>query len=133
MKKLLLISLLVVPFVFAATDAKDDLIKLDKEWGVASLKGDKATLAKVYADGVFSVGPEGVFGKADILENAEPSSDNTNYTTSDYKIEMLGDDVAVMAHSAGNHRSLHVFQKQAGSWKVIASAAIPMASSSSDD
>ena len=131
MKKLLLIGLIAVPLAFAATDAKDDLIKLDKEWGMANLKGDEAALGKIYADGLFAVTPGGVFTRADMLDNAQ-ASDDTNYVTSDYKVEMLGDDIAVMAHDADGYRSLHVFQQQGGAWKVVATATVPQAQSSSD-
>ena len=58
MKKLLLsLVILAVPFAFALTDAKDDLISLDKEWGVANLKADKGKLNQIYADDMISVGP----------------------------------------------------------------------------
>ena len=132
MKKLLLIGLLVVPFALAATDTKDDLIKLDKEWGVANLKADKSELGKIYANDMFAVTPEGVLTRAQMLEAVEPA-DSTNYITSDYKVKMLGDDVAVMAHKGDGYRSLHVFQKQGSGWHVVATATIPDAASASDN
>ena len=132
MKKLLLIGLLIVPFALAATDTKDDLIKLDKEWGVANLKADKSELGKIYADDMFAVTPEGVLTRAQMLEAVEPA-ESTNYITSDYKVTMLGDDVAVMAHKGDGYRSLHVFQKQGSGWRVVATATIPDAASASDN
>ena len=132
MKKLLLIGLLIVPFALAATDTKDDLIKLDKEWGVANLKADKSELGKIYANDMFAVTPEGVLTRTQMLEGAEPA-DSTNYITSDYKVKMLGDDIAVMAHKGDGYRSLHVFQKQGSGWLVVATATIPDAAASASD
>ena len=124
MKKLLLIGLLVVPFALAATDTKDALIDLDKKWGAANLEADKAALGKIYADDVFAVTPRGVLTKTQMLEGLERSA-STRYITSDYKVEMLGDDIAVMAHKGDGYRSLHVFQKQGSGWRVVATATIP--------
>ena len=132
MKKLLLIGLLVVPFALAATDTKDDLIKLDKEWGAANLKADKSELGKIYANDMFAVTPEGVLTRAQMLEAVEPA-DSTNYITSDYKVKMLGDDIAVMAHKGDGYRSLHVFQKQGSGWLVVATATFPDAAASASD
>ena len=132
MKKLLLIGLLIVPFALAATDTKDDLIKLDKEWGAANLKADKAALEKIYADGMISVTPQGFLTKAQMLEGIEPA-DSTNYITSDYEVKMLGDDIAVLAHKGDGYRSLHVFQKQGSGWRVVATGTIPDAASASDN
>ena len=123
MKKLFLIGLLIVPFALAATDTKDDLIELDKEWGVANLMADKATLGKIFADGMISVTPQGVLTKAQMLE-VEPA-DSANYITSDYEVKMLGDDIAVMAHKGDGYRSLHVFEKRGSGWQVVATATIP--------
>ncbi len=131
MKKLFLIGLLIVPFALAATDTKDDLIELDKEWGVANLKADKAMLGKIYADGMISVTPQGVLTKAQMLE-VEPA-DSANYITSDYEVKMLGDDIAVLTHKGDGYRSLHVFQKQGSGWHVVATATIPDAASASDN
>ena len=132
MKKLFLIGLLIVPFALAATDTKDDLIELDKEWGVATLKADKAALGKIYADGMISVTPQGFLTKAQMLEDAEPA-DSTDYITSEYEVKMLGDDIAVLAHKGDGYRSLHVFQKQGSGWQVVATAAVPDAADTSSN
>ena len=128
MKHLWLLLLLVGTFAIAMTDTKDDLVKLDHEWGVANLKADKAALEKIYADDLISVFAEGIGGKAEMFEGLEPAAD-TNYVTSDYKVMMLGDDTAVMAHNGGTgdaaYRSLHVWAKRGGQWTVVATANIP--------
>jgi ketosteroid isomerase-like protein len=138
MKKLT-IAVAVIALVgvaFALTETKDDLIKLDKEWGVANLKADRAALEKIYASDILAVFPEGMSeGRAQMLEGLEPAA-STNYVTSDYKVMMLGSDVAVMAHNAGSgenaYRSLHVLAKRDGRWQVVATSTIPAQSSSSD-
>lgn len=132
MKKVLLIGLLVIPFALATMDTKDDLIELDKEWGVANLKADKSALGKIYADDMFAVTPQGILTRAQMLEDVEPA-DSTDYTTSDYKVKMLGDDIAVMAHKGDGYRSLHVLEKQGSDWRVVATATIPDADDASDN
>jgi ketosteroid isomerase-like protein len=131
MKTLSLAILLVVPLVLAVPDAKDDLIQLDKDWGAANLKADRAALEKIYASDLLAVGPDGMGGKSQMLEGLEPAAD-TKYVTSDYKVMMLGSDTAVMAHNAGSgdasYRSLHVFAKRDGRWQVVATATVPQSS-----
>lgn len=121
--KLILTGLLIVPFALAATDTKEDLIKLDKEWGVANLAADKSTLAKLYADELIAVTPQGILTKTDMLD-VQPA-DSTDYMTSNYQVKMLGDSVAVMAHKGEGYRSLHVFEKRGSGWQVVATATIP--------
>ncbi len=132
MKKLFLIGLLIVPFALAATDTKDDLRKLDKEWGVANLKADKAALGKIYADGMIAVTPQGFLTKAQMLEGVEPA-DSADYIVSDYEVKMLGDDIAVMAHKGDGYRSLHVFEKRGSGWQVVATAVVPDAADTSSN
>ena len=131
MKTLALAILLVVPLVLAVPDAKDDLIQLDKDWGAANLKADRAALEKIYASDLLAVAPDGMAGKSQMLEGLEPAAD-PQYMTSDYKVMMLGSDTAVMAHNAGSgdaaYRSLHVFTKRDGRWQVVATATVPQSS-----
>lgn len=123
MKNWFLISLLIVPFALAATDSKDDLIQLDKEWGAANLKADRSTLGKIYADDLIAVTPQGIATKSEMLD-VEPV-DSTEYVTSNYQVKMLSDDIAVMAHKGDGYRSLHVFEKRSSGWQVVATATIP--------
>jgi hypothetical protein len=127
-KRKLVTGLLVVPiavtFAFATSDTKDDLIALDKEWGVANLKADTAALDKIYSDDMIAVTPQGMLTKAQMLENLTPA-DSTDYKTSDYSVQMIGDDRAIMAHQGDGYRSLHVFEKRGSTWVVIATATVP--------
>lgn len=127
MKKLWPLLLLLATFAVAMTDTEQDLIKLDREWGVANLKADRATLEKIYASDVIGVFPQGIGSKPQMMEGLEPAAD-TNYKTSDYKVMMLGSDTAIMAHNAGSgetaHRSLHVWAKRNGTWQVVATASV---------
>ena len=124
MKKLLLVVLLVAASLALASDTKDDLIALDKEWGAANLKADKAALGRIYADDMMAVTPEGVFTKSQMLDNVQ-AADSTDYVTSDYEVKMLGTDRAIMSHKGDGYRSLHVFENRDGRWQVIATATIP--------
>jgi ketosteroid isomerase-like protein len=75
-----------------------------------------------------------------IADNKATSSgvEDASYKADEYKFEMLSPDVVVMTHRGTikakqngkevteSHRSLHVFQKQAGEWRVVANAQIPI-------
>ena len=131
MKKVFLITntlvLLSASAVAQAGDA-DALIELDKQWGEAR---DAASLDALLADGLVGVSPDGVGGKAQIIEeNTAADAPDGPYTAGDFTVKFLSDDVAVMTHSvAGDepHWSMHVWQKQGGAWKVAATASIPAA------
>ena len=127
--------LLPLASVFALQDATQALIELDKKWGEANLKGDKATLGGLLADDIVSLSPEGVGGKTQVMD-VTPAAGVTSYDADEYKVMMIGDDAAVMIHRVGAgteeaFRSLHVWAKQGGSWKVVATTAVPVEGSSS--
>jgi len=121
-------------------DVQQALISLDKQWGQAG--GDNAKLDKIIADNVLAVGPKGeAQGKQELIAtNAAASAgvQNASYEADEYKFEMLSPDVVVMTHRGTtkgtqdgkdvteSHRSLHVFQKQAGGWRVVANAQLPI-------
>ena len=133
MKKWWVVPILVASLavVFAAENVQDELIELDKKWGEAALKGDKAAVANILADDVMVVGPLGMFTKAEALEAIE-AREATTYMTSEYKVMMLGKETAVMSHRAGGeqpHGSLHVWVKRDGKWQVVANAFVPYDSS----
>lgn len=138
MKKWWIVLILVAPLAlaFAASDASEELIKLDKKWGEANLKGDKAFVGKILADDLMGISPQGMTSKASTLEGMEPTGE-TAYNASDFKVMMLGDDTAVMTHSVGvsdqTYGSLHVWVKRDGMWKVVATANVPVESPSTDN
>lgn len=138
MKKWWIVLVLVAPMAlaFAAQSAHDELVEMDKQWGEANLKGDTATLESILADDLMGVTPSGMTSKAQMLEAIEPSEETT-YTASDYKVMMLGPDTAVMSHRGGGsdepYGSLHVWAKRDGTWQVVATANVPIQSSSTND
>jgi hypothetical protein len=137
MKRIIAIGLMAVvagvALVAASGDAKEELIALDKKWGVAGMKADKATLETIYADDVLGVDGSGVTGKAENV--AAPGNDDPNakYEPTDFKVNMISEDVAVMTHGAEGHTSLHVWAKRDGKWQVVATASVPTADSPSTD
>jgi len=122
------------------SDVQQALISLDKQWGQAG--GDAAKLDKIIGDNVLAVGPKGeAQGKQELIATNTATSagvQNALYEADEYKFEMLSPDVVVMTHRGTTkgtqdgkgmtelHRSLHVFQKQAGGWRVVANAQLPI-------
>ena len=120
-------------------DVQQALIALDKQWGEAG--NDTAKLDKIIGDDVLSVGPKGEAQDKQqlVTTTGNAGAQNTSYKADEYKFEMLGSDVVVMTHrgtttskkdgkeESESHRSLHVFQKQGGQWRVVANAQLPIA------
>lgn len=106
----------------------DALIELDKSWGEMR---DAASLGDLLADEIVAVSPEGNISKAGLIEESTSAeAPEGPYTPADYVVKFLSEDVAVMTHSTSGeepHRSMHVWQKQNGTWKVAATASIPAA------
>lgn len=108
------------------------LVELDKEWGAAA-QGQEAVdaIKRIIADEVVAISPEGLGSKAAMLEAAQSDDAPTGpYMADSYDVKFLTDDVAVMVHHAGDpdpHWSLHVWQKQGETWKVVATASAPEA------
>jgi ketosteroid isomerase-like protein len=121
-------------------DVQQALISLDKQWGQAG--GDTAKLDKIIGDNVLAIGPKGeAQGKQELVAAntaAGAGVQNASYEADEYKFEMLSPDVVVMTHRGTtkgtqdgkdvteSHRSLHVFQKQAGGWRVVGNAQLPI-------
>ncbi len=118
---------LIMAGAVANADESDALLQLDKEWGEAD--GPEA-LAPLLSDDILALGAEGVGSKADMLEAAASDDAPTGpYIAGDYQVRFLGDDTAVMIHSAGApdpHWSMHVWHKQDGKWQVAATATVPI-------
>ena len=137
MKRFIVIGLVAVvagvALVAASGDAKDELIALDKKWGVAGTTADKATLETIYADDVLVVDGSGVTGKAEAV--AAPGNDDPDakYEPTDFKVNMISEGVAVMTHAVEGSTSLHVWAKRDGNWVVVATAAVSTSDSSSTD
>jgi hypothetical protein len=122
-------------------DVQQSLISLDKQWGEAG--ADTAKLDKIVSDNFISIGTKGQpEDKKAMIADAKATSagvQNSSYKADEYKFEMLSPDVVVMTHRGTtkgtqngkevteSHRSLHVFQKKAGQWQVVANAQLPIA------
>ena len=109
-------------------DATADLIKLDRDWGAAGIKGDAAAVGKLLADDVVSVDGESVRDKKGELALVKAEPAGTQYEPTDYKVKFIGDDVAIMTHSTkGNdaHHSMHVWSRKSGQWQVVATSSTP--------
>jgi hypothetical protein len=107
-------------FTFAGDRA--ELIELDKQWGNA---GGPAGFV---SEDVIAIGPNGIVGISEMLDQASATPTDEVYTVSGYQIKFLREDVAVMVHSAAGsdpHSSMHVFQKQGDKWLVVANASVP--------
>jgi hypothetical protein len=106
----------------------DALIELDKAWGETR---DAASLGNLLADELVALSPEGNISKAALIEESTSAeAPEGPYTPADYVVKFVSDDVAVMTHSTSGeepHWSMHVWQKQNGTWKVAATASIPAA------
>ena len=149
MKRIFAITLLCAAIALVvSTQAKDPpsdvqkaLISLDKQWGEAG--GDTAKLDKIIGDNTLSIGSKGeAQDKQQLIADNKATSanvQNASYNADEYKFEMLTPDVVVMTHRGTikgtengkevteSHRSLHVFQKVNGQWRVVANAQLPIA------
>ena len=130
MKRVYVFTLLaaVVATIAMAVPLQDQdmLIALDKQWGQAGMKGDKAGVGKLVAEDAVDVETSGILDKAQAIAAVEPDDDpNAMYEASDYQVKSLGADIAIMTHSTPDHYSLHVWQKQGDAWLVVATASVP--------
>jgi hypothetical protein len=127
--------------VSASNSAEQDLIKLDKEWGVAGVRGDAAALETILADDFTGISATGVATKAQNIAEAKanaPNITNASYVADGYMVRFLDPNTAVMTHSAlenglnkgkeytEQHWSMHVWVKRDGRWQVVASQATPV-------
>lgn len=122
-------------------DVQQTLISLDKQWGESA--GDTAKLEKIIGDNALAIGPKGEAQDRqqliDSTKAASAAAPNASYEADEYKFDMPSADVVVMTHRGTtkgtqdgkeiteSHRSLHVFQKQGGRWRVVATAQLPIA------
>lgn len=112
----------------ASADDTADLIARDKAWGTAGVKGDRAAEAKLLADNMVSVSGDGVTDKKGELA-AEAAPPGATYEPTDYKVMFLDKNTAIMTHGtkgADAHYSLHVWSREGGQWKVVASSTTPV-------
>ncbi len=109
---------------------KKRLKKMDQDWGTYNQQQDKASLDAILADGFASFNLSSTTDKAAAMAalDTSPPANAPSVTSDSYIISCSGD-TAVMTHrneirsDSGTSfaRSVHIFQKQGGAWKVIAS------------
>lgn len=127
--------------VSASANAEQDLIKLDKQWGEAGLRGDSAVLETIIADDFMGISPTGTATKAQNIAEAKtnaPNITNATYVADAYTVRFLDPNTAVMTHSASEkglnkgkeysqqHWSMHVWVKRNDRWQVVASQSTPV-------
>ncbi|MFZ1700249.1 MAG: nuclear transport factor 2 family protein [Pyrinomonadaceae bacterium] len=104
---------------------EDKLIKLDRAWTHAELKGDKKGAGAMVADDYVGTTQAGeIEDKAKYLSALAPNSDMVR--ADDYKVRIFGN-TAIMTHRATVEgvrniqiRSTHVWMKRGGKWLIVA-------------
>ena len=115
----------------AQADTTADLIALDKKWGETGIKGDAKGMESLLSDKLVSVDQDGIRDRKQELATVKPEPAGTKYEPTDYKVTMLGNDMALMTHTTKGkdaHNSLHLWSKESGQWQVIATSSTPVKS-----
>ena len=108
-----------------SSKVEEALIKLDKEWTAAELRGDKDAVSRIVADDYMETSDDGrMQNKTQYLADIKPSTDKD--VSDDYKVRVFGK-MAIMTHRGTitgqrnfQYRSTHVWMKRNGSWQLIA-------------
>jgi hypothetical protein len=132
-----------VSFVFSQSNCNkiktkgstsEQLIRLDKEWTAAEMRGDKEIVDCIVADDFTQIDAEGkVSNKAQYMEDVKPSTSTHFYTENsyDYVVKIYGK-TAVMTHrgtlkETDNSKTTeinlivtHVWVKRNGRWQLVA-------------
>ena len=121
--KIISISVFTLLSSLSLADVSDDLIAMDKQWGMAGGP------AGYVSEDVIGIGPTGVVNFGNLVADAAANVNvGEEYVVSGYQVKFLSDDIAVMVHTAAGsdpHASLHVIQKQGDAWLVVATASAP--------
>ena len=104
---------------------EEELIRLDKAWTSAELKGDKkAAEALVAKDYVGTTQRGAIEDRAQYLAGVVPNADMVK--SDDYKVTVYGN-VAIMTHRGTvegvrniQFRSTHIWMKRKGKWQIVA-------------
>lgn len=131
MKPILLVTILILGSAatgfgqYKKGSVADELIKLDKAWTFAELKGDKKAAGALVADDFIGTTQRGeVQNKAQYIASVVPNSDMVK--SDDYKVTVYGN-MAVMTHRSTvsgvrnvQYRSTHIWMKRNGKWLIVA-------------
>jgi len=142
---LLILSATTFAFGQCSEADKQKLIALDKTWGDASQRGDRAFLQNVYADDYTNLSPAGTLTKAQAIENAARAAErrranpqNADRVSHDYYVITCTPNTATIAHrniinakvdgkeQTFYTRSVHFLEKRGGEWKVVSDAGGPL-------
>jgi ketosteroid isomerase-like protein len=112
-------------------NVEQDLIKLDKDWTAAELRGDKDAVSKIVADDFQGTTPDGTIqDKTKYLAGLQASTDKD--VADDYNVRIFGD-TAIMTHRGTvtgkaplQYRSTHVWMKRDGRWQLVAHHSSPI-------
>ena len=103
----------------------EELIRLDKAWTSAELKGDKKAADALVAEDFVGTTQRGeIENKAQYLAGVVPNADMVK--SDDYKITVYGN-TAIMTHRGTvegvrniKFRSTHIWMKRKGKWQIVA-------------
>jgi hypothetical protein len=104
---------------------EEELMRLDRAWTAAELKGDKKAAGALVAEDFVGTTQRGLIqNKTEYMAGITPNSDMVK--SDDYKITIHGD-IAIMTHRSTvegvrniQFRSTHVWAKRDGKWLIIA-------------
>lgn len=150
MKRILANTLLILSAATAAfgqcSEAdKQRLMVLDKSWGEASQRGDRAFLQNLYADDYMNTSLAGTLSKAQAIENAVREAERRRANpqaadglSHDHYVITCTPNTATVTHrnvitakaDGKEHRfytrSVHFLEKRGGEWKVVSDAGGPL-------
>jgi len=104
---------------------EEELIRLDKAWTSAELKGDKKAAEELVAKDYVGTTQRGAIeDRAQYLAGVVPNADMVK--SDDYKVTVYGN-VAIMTHRGTvegvrniQFRSTHIWMKRKGKWQIVA-------------
>lgn len=122
---LILVASTFVSAQYKKGSVEDELIKLDRAWTFAELKGDKKAASAMVADDYLGTTQRGeTENKTQYLASLAPNADMVK--ADDYNIRVFGN-TAIMTHRATvegvrniQFRSTHVWMKRKGKWLIVA-------------
>ena len=114
-------------------EIEKEVLKVEHEKDQAMQKGDRTTLARIYADDLTFVNPRGrVLSKAQRLADVRPGSlDYLSFKRGDYSLHIYGDTVVLTGRSSSvvhyhgqlirsPRQFMQVYVKEGGQWRMVA-------------
>jgi ketosteroid isomerase-like protein len=142
---LLLLAAPALAFGQCSEADKQKLMALDKAWGEASQRGERAFLQNAYADDYMNPAPTGTLTKAQAIENAVRAAEQrkanpqaADGVAHDLYVITCTPNTATITHrnvvttkvdGRERHfytRSAHFLEKRGGEWKVVSDAGGPL-------